>query len=333
MNGREEKEDNGYLSEVLSGNYPDKSEDRLTQTFAATFNHSTRFRKGFWKLIGRNPARATFLRARPQQTHSAKGTQSRLDIVIFSASKKPVAIIENKVEAPLYSDQLKRYGVLPEFRHVLKIAVVKNYFDLDVPIGWRIRHWSDIHEAINAASVRWPDEAGTFIARSFVKRLENLRMARISVIEGKRLRDFARAVHTLRKEKVAFSLAKANVFETAADYMSMLEELVEHIRTDKVLSRRLGKSVRFSARIQWWRDAAGKPPYLWIGYHTWFPKRNGFRAIGTGISFYPHNGRYTIDTYAEKPGHDPKNFVYRGTSLIFDKYAEQALRFWKRALG
>jgi hypothetical protein len=311
MNRREAEEDNGYLSEVLFGNYPEKSEDRLTQTFAATFNHSARFRKRFWKLIGRNPARATFLRARTQQTHSANGTQSRLDTVIVNASKKPVAIIENKVEAPLYSEQLKRYGILPGFGHVLKIAVVKNYFDLEDPPDWKIVHWSEVHGAIDTASAGWPDEVGTFVARTFLNQLENLRMARISVIEEKRLRDFAKAVHTLRKERAAFSLAKANVFETAADYMSMLEELVGHIRTDKVLSRRLGKSVRFSARIQWWRDAAGKPPYLWIGYHTWFRKRkNGFRAIGTGISFYPHNGRYTIDTYAQKAGHDEKVFVH-----------------------
>lgn len=316
-----------YLSEATRGDYAEKSEDRLTQTFAATFNHSQKFRKGFLEILGLNTRFAHDLQALTQQAYSIHG--SRLDLKLVTSHGHPIAIIESKIEAPLYSEQLERYSGLPGMANVKKVALVKNYFDLAVPVGWKLLHWSDVHGVLSKVSRNWPNDTDSFITRAFLKRLENLRMGRISVIEEGRLRDLAMAAKALSRDGKVFSLSNANIFETAADYVSMLEELVGHIRADAVLSRLLGKNVRFSSKIVWVEDDDER--YLWIGYHTGLrKKRNGFKAIGTGICLYPGKGRHEINTYAKSSTY--KEFFHRSRSLNFDQYAREALKFWKRNL-
>lgn len=328
INCRDAKE--GYLSEATRGDYAEKSEDRLTQTFAATFNHSPRFRKEFLKLVGLQPGQAATLQALTQQGYSVEGARSRLDVKLVDENGRAVAIVESKIEAPLYAEQLRRYGVLPGMSKVRKIALVKNYFDLAVPSGWRLLHWADVHGCVGRVSRDWPEGVDGFITRTFLKRLENLRMGRISVIEENRLRDLARAVQTLAEEGRAFSLSSANVFETAADYIAMLEELVGHIRLDAALSRRLGKNVRFSSKMGWWTE--DRERYFWIGFYTSLrDRRNGFRGIGTGICLYPDGRKYEINTYVSTAS-GYKEFFHKSRSIAFDHYVREALSFWKRAL-
>src|SRR5688572_14452767 len=96
-----------YLIEAIKGNYENHSEDRLSQIFSASFNHSEVFRQRVCEFFG-CPSLCEAACC-TQQPYLAGKARARIDMLIRSRSNRPLVVVENKLEAGFAPDQLKRY--------------------------------------------------------------------------------------------------------------------------------------------------------------------------------------------------------------------------------
>jgi hypothetical protein len=191
----------GFITQSLDGDYGSFSEDRLTQLAAASFNHSRVFRVCFLKFLrARDANKAINARAETQRPVWRNGERGRLDMVV-KRGHRTVAIVENKVDAPLLSRQLKFYNEVPELKSAKKIALVRHYFETQgFDANWRVLHWRDFYLVLRAR-VDGPKSippTDKFVLRSFIEYLEAANMHTPTRIAKRDMKDLARMLRGLR---------------------------------------------------------------------------------------------------------------------------------------
>lgn len=328
-----------YLKEVLKGNYNNYNEDRLSQIFSASFNHSNLFKKIFFKSINQKSLNLKELYSKTQINYGAYDKEARIDIIILR-KRTPVILIENKVEAPLEHNQLKKYDQIDELRRCKKIAMVKNYFqDITQALNWKIHHWSDFYSSLKKClnrGIKNPND--NFIILNFIEHLELMNMARVNKIARKNLEDLAIVLNKMKMDiKPHTSLSNKNFFETGNQTLSILEEIIDLAHQETSIVRRVGKNFRAIPFLSWW---SGDDPQQVIGLSITVDVNarksvNKIKVIGTGIFFYnKYPKRYEITTYCQykKYGDFEKEIYYEKKDLVFDIYAKQVITAWKKWL-
>jgi hypothetical protein len=135
----------GYLIEATRRKNEISEENRLSEVFSASFNNSKMFQKLFLSFIG-HPF-TNNLRSLTQKNFKVGDRNVYIDVCIIDAKGKTVIIIENKIGSSLEQRQLKTYNKVDQLNHAKKIALVKHYFEpLPNGLGWRVCHWTDLHE-------------------------------------------------------------------------------------------------------------------------------------------------------------------------------------------
>ncbi len=321
-----------FILDAIKGCHAERSEDRLTQVFCACFNNSRRFREMFLRFIGQKTGAGQF-RARTQEQYAIRGTFCRADILIGKPGDQPSIVIENKIEAPLTAQQLKTYNRVSEFCDARKLALVKHYFEMESVPDWAVLHWADFHSELMASrSVK--DPIDSFVLGEFVQLLEELGMARALEIKREQLRELAKFMKVVREPKRGQHLGSVTPFETASDYLGMLEDIVDQMHEEPLLRKRLGKQAKFSPWLAWWwEDKAPEEPYPWLGVEIRLRKTyKGIASISTGILFNSTHGSLTVQTYtSDESGNFLKWVIHKG-NLHFDSYTKRAFAFWKQQL-
>ncbi len=325
-----------YLEGALAGGYSEYSEDRLSQIFCTSFNHSGRFRKIFLDTVNIDSKSYDILFAQTQIGYEVGKEDARIDIIIYKNSK-PYVVIENKVDAPLTNKQLNKYDKVRGLERCKKLAIVKHYFDSIFQGQWKIYHWADLYSAYKRAFVSGiSNQLDKFVISNFIEYLEMMNMSRVHQISKSELIGFSQAIHNLRFEKSPYvSLTKKNIFEMGGQLLSVLEEIIDLVRQEPILTKSIGGKFRFSPVIgSWWQDE--KTGYLNFSIHVQIsvPKtKNKVKYLGTGFFFYnDYPKKYAVMTYAK-----PKNGIdfieetyFSKKDLIVDKYAKEVISNWKK---
>ena len=322
-----------FILDAVKGSHAEQSEDRLTQVFCACFNSSRRFRQLFLQFIGYKGGAGTF-RARTQEQYAIRGASCRADILIGRPGYQPSIVVENKIDSPLTPRQLRTYNRVSDFHDACKIALVKHYFEMEQVRGWTILHWADFHSALLVAQpVGAPLDS--FVLREFVEFLEELGMARALVIKRERLRELARFMKTVREPKLYHHLSSVTPFETATDYLGMLEEIVTQMHEEPLFRKRLGKRARFSPWLSWWcEDDHGKKLHPWLGVEIRLRKAyKGVARIATALLFDSERGSFTVQTYTSDESGNFVSWVVHKGDLRFESFAKRVIMFWKEQLG
>jgi hypothetical protein len=85
-----------------------------------------------------------------------------------------------------------------------------------------------------------------FVSLNFHRHLQELGMAKVDHITLAKLLDLSKAIHSLRTEKVPhLSLSRTNFFETATNFLSICQDLIDEARKDVELRKRIGTAFRF----------------------------------------------------------------------------------------
>ena len=323
---------------MLEGDYRSYTEDRLTQITAACFNQSIAFRKIFLTFLGVSkkivPSKCT---ARTQIS-----TVGRLDLAIYNGGRI-AAIVENKVDAPLHPNQLKNYSSDRDLKSAKKIALVKNYFPHDRAYGeWEILHWRDYYLALFEL-VKSPKKLSAidkFIAQNFINYLENANMHVPTRISKSAMNALAKALHRLRypeKTKFGWFSMQSDIFQTAADWVRMMEAIFEESRSNKQIAKVAKKNYRFSPQLgHWWEEGKDKSKYYrWIGINSYihFRKTHGkTKGVGVGL-FVDDDGKWNIMAYrnstALKVIHEVK-IADSHNDVVLANATKKVLRKWKQ---
>lgn len=254
------KNKEGFITQALEGDYPPFKENRITQLTAASFNHSAVFRRCFLEFLGaRNARNTTNCTARTQQSIQRKGELGHLDLEIIRG-RRTVVLVENKVDAPLKAQQLKFYAKVPRLKTARKVALVRNYFDFSDNAGeWHVLHWRDFYICLCECLDRTQSipETDAFIVRNFKEYLESAHMHNPTEISKNALNDLARMLRGIRfAEDTNFRSIhpKTPVFQTAADWVQMMEAIFEDGRLERKLTKAARKRYRFGHWISHWSD-------------------------------------------------------------------------------
>ena len=284
----------GFVTQLLDGDYRSFSEDRLTQLTAASINHSRAFRRCFLQFLGLS--KRDFLADNNAETQTAvwyRQELGRLDLVI-NRHRRTVAIVENKVDATLFPKQLRNYSAASELRLAKKFALVRDFFSAGSAFdGWKILHWRDFYLALChlLQSQKRVADIDRFIIQNFIEYLEEANMHVPTRISKAAMNGLAKTLHGLRyveETNYRWFALKADVFQTAADWVRMMEAIFQDSRADTRIAKAARKNYRFSPQVgHWWEQRRGKSKaYRWIGIHAQvcFPKPRGrTKTLGIGL--------------------------------------------------
>jgi len=323
----------GYLSELIKCNYESHTENRLSQIFSATFNNSAKFRSLFLRYIS-FPCKGN-LKAITQKSYKVNNIDYYIDILLC-VDDTPIIVIENKIDAPLERRQLENYNEISELKDTKKIAIVRHYFELfEAELNWDIDHWADLYVFLKM-NLLTADGLDKFIIDNFLNHLEDLKMSRVTEISRSEISNLAEAFWVIRhNNKPVFSLTKP-IFDTANNYMNMLEEIVDIARGNALLKERIGKNFRFSPWLGWWsNDDVEDKRHLWMGIELALNENyKNIKKLGTGVHFSNNDKRQCkVSAYVcDENDSYLDEHEYLGEELIFDKYAKQVIQFWGKKL-
>lgn len=231
-----------YLGTAIYGRHAAFSEDRLTQIFVASFNSSKIVRRAVGELL--SIPETTKLKA-ASQVHD---DGNRIDVVLHRDSKE-ICRVENKIDAPLTLDQMRRYARTGHGKKMRVVALVKRYpADADVLSQFEIFRWSSLSRSLAKQNVD-PVLTDGFVSLNLQHHLKELGMAKVDRIPLARLQDIGKAIHSLRTENFNHSLSRMDFFETATDVLSICQDLIDEARKDVTLCNRIGSTFRFNPRI------------------------------------------------------------------------------------
>ena len=152
-----------------------------------------------------------------------------IDCTIF-ANGRPVAIIENKTEAPLTKAQLKKYDRDLAYKGAKRIALVK-YRDVFEYGSWKIIAWSDFFKALEKAAGRKSIVAAD--RRQIEDLLEHIKemgMAKVTRISKADLQHLAKTIYYIRADSRQFD---AKGFDIGSNFRSILFDLRDVANADK----------------------------------------------------------------------------------------------------
>lgn len=320
----------GYLSELIYGNYDSNSEDRLSQIFSASFNHSPSFKRAILRFLGVS-YRAGYT-SDTQLSYDVKGRTFKIDISLQYKQTTHI-IIENKVDSILTARQLRNYNIIPELRNVKKICIVRKVEPGEkYPGNWTILHWHDVHSCLRTEC---PDD---FFAQNVMEILEEHNMMVPEKITRSELQALARALYTLRYKKRPILSLDQPVFETIIKYKAMLGEIWSMARKDELIRKRVARNFRCNPMIGNLYDEdtkRGDRRSLWLGWMIALArKRKQIKRISTGISFSEKEQwcRISTDVLDRTNSILGNDIEYRKKDLIFADYSKQVISFWRRRL-
>lgn len=328
-----------YLKEILTGDYSNYTEDRLSQIFSASFNSSNLFKKIFFKTINLNIRKLSDYRSMTQINYGLSSEDARIDIIIYNRNK-PYVIIENKVNAPLTIKQLEKYDKIKELNNCRKLAIVKHFFArFTENTKWEIFHWVDFYSKFKKEFEKGiPNPVDQHIIENFIEHLELMNMARVNKITNTDLINFADTINKIRTDGKAYvSLTNKNIFETGIQFLSILEEIIDLAHQEPLLMKSVGKNFRYNPWIDYWaEDEFKENNNLNITININLTKKiNNIKSLGTGLFLYNDDPKnYSLVTYAmNKPSEDyVKESYYEKNDLVFDEYANQVINSWKKWL-
>lgn len=326
----------GYLKEILTGNYSNYNEDRLSQIFSASFNNSILFKRLFFSTARVKHKSLTNYSSQTQINYSLKEEEARIDIIIYYKDK-PVLIIENKVDAPLTMNQIRKYSRISELSKCRKIAIVKHYFEsFSRSYGWEILHWVDFYVLFKRKYERGiSNKIDHYIISNFLEHLELMNMARVNKISKGDLINFSNAIHKIRTDgKPSISLVNKNVFETGTQLLSFMEEIIDLAHQDPKLVKSVGRNFRFSPRLEYWylgEVSKNNNLMLVVSITLKKPIKN-VKTLGTGFFFYNKTpNKYATITFANDSngGDFIREKEYLKKEIVFDEYAKHVISTWK----
>jgi len=328
--------DDGFIGEMIHGRHESRHENRLSQVFCACFNNSKRFQELTCQFFEIKPEPG--LKCITQDFHEQYDRRNIIDIRIETARGTPRAIIENKIDEVLTKGQLRHYKNLDTFKNCKKIALVKYLPGFYVYRDWQIQRWSDFYYFICKRVIcKTKNSVDSFLLTEFSKYLKELDMDLVSKITESEFRDLAKAFYNVREKDVPyFGLAGKPVFETANNYLEILEAICDRARQDPDIKRKIGKNFRFTPYIGWWSNEGDrKRSNVWLGVEIAVNNRRcKTKIIGTGISFtgkQKHSRGYHLQSYAEyKKGNWQENKSLH--KVEFEPYCESVLKFWRKHL-
>lgn len=328
-----------YLKEILTGDYSNYNEDRLSQIFSASFNNSNLFKRIFFKTIDSDLKSLSKYRAMTQINYGLTDEDARIDIIIYSRNK-PFIIIENKVNAPLTINQLKKYNNIKELASCRKLAIVKHYFENFVEnTKWEIFHWADFYPNFKKTVENGiSNPVDLHIIENFIEHLELMNMSRVNKISHTDLTNFADAISRIRTDgKVSISLTNKNIFETGIQFLSILEEIIDLAHQEPLLMKSVGKNFRYNPRLDYWSENEFKENNdLNISITIKLTREiNNIKILGAGLFFYNDKPKsYSLLTFAmNNPlGDYVKESLYQKKDIVFDEYAKQVISSWKKWL-
>ena len=329
---------------MLTGDYRPFKEDRLTQLTAASFNQSKIFRGCLLDFLGvRNAKRIANATAKTQISAQHHGDLGRLDLQIIRGDRV-VAIIENKVDSALYPGQLNFYSRDPDLESAKKIALVKHYFNMEGSIGnWVVLHWRDFYLALckRLDSKQSIPALDGFIINNFKQYLEASHMHIPTEISKKDMNELARMLYCIRypqKNKYHGIHPKGPVFETAADWVRIMESIFEESRLVSKLTKAARKKYRFNPCVSHWKDEEpGEKNYRWLAIHAKIPfakPRGKTRSVGMGL-FVEDNGKWQVVVFRNVVGSerlDEKKIIDGRGNVQYAALSKMVLAQWKKWL-
>lgn len=335
----------GLFLQLLNGEHRSYSEDRLTQVTAACFNHSNEFRRCLMRFLGiRNASNSSKASASTQLPVWGRGDFGRLDLGI-SRNGTLAAIVENKVESPLNVAQLKHYSRVPELKTAKKIILVKNYFDRSLVVdGWRLLHWRDFYlQLCRTRREKSLSETDRLVINNAIEYLEATHMHVPTEISKQALNDLAKTLRGIRyPKKISFSnvYSTTPVFETAADWISMMEAVFEQSRLTTKLEKAARKKYRFKPCVSHWyqNGTEGKnKKYPWVSIHasiSFHKPRGNTAGVGFGL-FVNEYARWSVDAFRWFEGNrsdEEKRLIDGRRNVLLTELSKQVLTTWGRWL-
>jgi hypothetical protein len=325
--------DTTYLSEALYGNYEFGLEDRLTQIFSASFNHSPLFRRAIGDFFGCK--RLLQSESITQTQYSVLKKPVKLDILLQTINETPLVAVENKVDAPFSPNQLKKYSRIPEITRCLKFCLVKQYKRAtEIHHGWRVRYWRNFYVHL----VSLPKSQTDFVIDNFIATLKEYGMDSPVVIKKVDLKRLAKALHSLRSEDKPEFPYNEPIFETLVDLKKLLVDLLRQAAKHPVLRKRAGKAFRSNIWVgHWWEGEKTKGrQLLWIGCDVQFKKRpyKELKGFGAALTLGSHSGDYDLCAYLTKTDETWRDdtMTYPKKDVNCSDFAEKAIGYWVRLL-
>jgi hypothetical protein len=186
-------------------------------------------------------------------------------------SRKPVFVIENKVEAKLTLKQLRKYR-----RHGVRYLVAITKYPPDVPERHMRREgvfalrWQDVHRHLSSRLPRTPVDR--FLTKSFIQYLEDLEMAYPERLKARELQNIRRMLNVAASQKRYKGLDPKEAFATADHCLQVLTEL----------RRQLVEKIPELEEFGFW----GPKFYVWRDQQD-ADERKGFHAFGWEIRGKP----------------------------------------------
>jgi hypothetical protein len=317
-----------YLKESLHGDYAMGSEDRLSQIFSASFNHSDVFRKAVFQFL--NISTKLPSKSVTQNHHLSRGESAKLDILLSSSSADCI-VIENKINAPLTNHQLKKYDHITKTKHCQKYCFVKHYkIVAEVLGGWRIRYWGDFY--ISLLTLKEID----FVTANFIEILKEYGMERPHLIKKTDLKALSRALHIIRFKDKPMLTFNGPTFETIVTFKMFLEDVFRKAAKEPILKKKAGKSFRPNMRVSWWYEEKKKgKEWLWIGCGVKLQKAyNEIKSFGAALILYDKENKYDAIVYVEGTDGNwclPIEY-YPKKDINCLEFEKMALKYWSKKL-
>jgi len=322
-----ELEDATYLSEIIRGGYREYSEERFSQLFKATYNHSKVFQTAINKVFGLSRQKGIVCES------EIKFGPDRIDLVLYQA-KKPILIIENKIESKLTLSQLNRYAENELIKDFKKCAITRDLPLIEIPTPWKYLNWSDIYQVIIECNLNKNKIEG-YLLGLLATKMEEMGMATVKTISKNELVSLAEAIYQIKDQEFPKISLSRNSFTAVIDkYTGFLHEI--YLQTMKQSWSKKLVNKRFTPWIgHWWPEDKKKKVHLWIGLEFRFKKRIGeINRIGTGIHFYGKKGKYSVDAYAsdKEENYLPDSKTIRNGNLNLEKYVAETIATWEREI-
>lgn len=209
-----------FIKQIIEGGYSEYSENRLTKLFAAVYNSSKDFRTAFNEIWIQKKLRFDVY----ADTHVSYSNKYIPDLVIRNKeTDDEVAIIEVKVDADLTEKQLNNYSKIVESK-VIKIALVKHYFEFDVS-GWKVIRWSQVFRLLSDKFKK------DNYANILFSHLKEYGMASKNSITADQLRVVANYYYELKNGKHSeFSLNGSNPIMQAASIVEFVTCICDELK-------------------------------------------------------------------------------------------------------
>lgn len=319
-----------YLTEALYGNYTMEGEDRISQIFSASFNHSVIFQRAVMQFF--NLSFQAELHSDTQITYTVNDRPAKLDILI-KKSNSNLIVVENKIDAPLTKQQLSKYDKVSAIKKCKKYCFVKHYKTIsEISKTWNICYWGDFY--IRLVSLEEKD----FVTNNFIAILKKYDMERPSVIKKTDLKNLSKAFHSIRYENRPHFNYNQPIFEAVVDFKKILEDIFRKAAKHDIILKRTGKTFRPSMHFSyWWEDVDIKKgkELLWIGCQAKMVKpHNKIDRFGAALLLYNKSEKYDIVAYVGNAGDswDDDMYYFPKKDLNCLEFEHEAIKYWSRKL-